>query len=104
MLRFQVITEYENLIRDIERLKNAIEKAKSNQDNLDNEMDSVFKKWSETITNVVTEINRNFSNFMMLMGFAGEVQLTCLNEVCKEKGEITKRHFHLTFCFTERLC
>lgn len=30
---------------------------------------------------VVTDINGNFANFMMLMGFAGEVQLTSPNEV-----------------------
>ncbi len=79
--KFQVITEYENLIRDIERIKGAIEAAKSRQNNLDTEMDTIFVKWSAIILKVVTKINEKFSNFMELMGFAGEVQLICPNEV-----------------------
>lgn len=44
-------------------------------------MDNIFEEWSTIMSNVVTEINKRFSNFMEVMGFAGEVQLMCPNEV-----------------------
>lgn len=78
---FQVITEYENLLIEVERLKAEIEAVRLNHSNLNTQMDAIFKKWSEQIMKVVIEINENFSNFMELMGFAGEVQLICPNEV-----------------------
>ncbi|KAJ6649470.1 Structural maintenance of chromosomes protein 5, partial [Pseudolycoriella hygida] len=76
----EVLTEYENLLQDIERLKDSIEESKSNQLNLDAQMDSLFEKWYDVVANVVGNINRNFANFMMLMGFAGEVELVCGHE------------------------
>lgn len=69
------------MIRDIENLKKSIETAKLQQNNLDVEMDAIHKTWFETIMKVVNEIHGNFSNFMMMMGFAGEVELTSPNEV-----------------------
>lgn len=69
------------MIHDIENLRKSIENAKLNQNNLDIEMDSIHKKWFEIIMKVVHDINRNFSNFMMMMGFAGEAELTSPNEV-----------------------
>lgn len=76
-----MIAEYENLLKDIDHIKKSIESAQSQQSNLDTRMDAIFKKWSEVMLNVIEQINQNFSNFMDLMGFAGEVQLMCPNEV-----------------------
>lgn len=48
-------------------------------------MQELHNQWFPEIQNVVDTINNNFSNFMKMMGFVGEVEIIKKEEVSQMK-------------------
>lgn len=75
--------EYDAKRNDIEALKKDIESNLHGNENYASEITSIYNKWLPIIDQVVVTINQHFGNFMMSMGYVGEVKL-----LTKEKVEL----------------
>ncbi|XP_050090664.1 structural maintenance of chromosomes protein 5 [Anopheles aquasalis] len=67
--------EYEQKQQEIDQLRKAMDRVTRNVESLDKEIKETHAHWYPEICRIVQDINRQFSNFMSRMGFAGEVEL-----------------------------
>ncbi len=70
-----IFDEFENRKKFIDELKEIIRNSHQSAENIEKTLQELHEKWYPAIKSVVNEINTNFSNFMRMMGFAGEVEL-----------------------------
>lgn len=72
----EVFTEYEHQKTVIEELRNSIRNSQKDGESLESKISELHNIWFGCIKGVVEIINTNFSNFMKLMGFVGEVTIS----------------------------
>ncbi|XP_055533041.1 structural maintenance of chromosomes protein 5 [Wyeomyia smithii] len=71
-----ILEEYETRCKQIEKLREEIERTSKSTNDLEIEMQKLHDEWYPAISRVVQIINENFTRFMSSMGFAGEVEIT----------------------------
>ncbi|XP_049539211.1 structural maintenance of chromosomes protein 5 [Anopheles darlingi] len=67
--------EFAQKQQEMEKLRTTMTRVASHVETLDKEIKETHAHWYPEICRVVQDINRQFSNFMSRMGFAGEVEL-----------------------------
>ncbi len=70
-----IFEEFENRKKFIDELKETIRNSHLSAENIERTLQELHEKWYPAIKSVVDEINKNFSNFMRMMGFVGEVEI-----------------------------
>ncbi|XP_055857163.1 structural maintenance of chromosomes protein 5 [Episyrphus balteatus] len=70
-----VTEEYERRNSQIEALTRTIEEAKSGDENLMHQIESVYNEWIPEINHIIEVLNENFGNFMKNMDYVGEILL-----------------------------
>ncbi|XP_053684572.1 structural maintenance of chromosomes protein 5 [Sabethes cyaneus] len=75
-----ILEEYETRCKQIEKLREEIQRTSKSTSSLEAEMQKLHDVWYPEISKVVQTINENFTRFMGTMGFAGEVEITRKDE------------------------
>lgn len=68
--------EYEQRQRQIEQLRESLERHEEQNQLLEQQMDELHDRWLPIVQGTVAVINENFAQYMSAMRFAGEVVLT----------------------------
>lgn len=76
-----IFEEFETRKKLIEELQEAVQNSHKNSELLEKKLQELHDKWYPAFKDVVDIINKNFSNFMKMMGFVGEVEIICKGEV-----------------------
>lgn len=82
-----VLTEYNERKQQIALLTERIANFGQHHEQAEHEMERLHQQWYPAISDTVNVINRQYSEFMNSMGFAGEVEL-----MHKEKVRFRARH------------
>lgn len=72
---FQIMEEFEQLKRDIEKLDKEIAERDQKHAELSGEIKTYYDKWYSTITALTERINDNFSKYFATIKCAGQVEL-----------------------------
>lgn len=70
-----IAAEYKQKCADIERIKNEMQNAEHNRHGLAAQINALHERWYPEIENIVTTLNKHFSDFMTSMKYVGEVKL-----------------------------
>lgn len=72
----QFIRDYEKVEVDVENMKQEIEAKTNELQNIILEMEDIRGKWMPSLESLVKNINKNFSLYLSIMSYAGEVSVT----------------------------
>lgn len=71
----EIVREFEVKRNEVVALKNDIELNLTGNENYTTQIESIYNNWLPIIETVVVTINQHFGDFMMSMGYVGEVKL-----------------------------
>ncbi|CAD6991075.1 unnamed protein product [Ceratitis capitata] len=75
-----IVAEFRQKSADIEKIKADMQNAEYNRQDMSTQINALHEGWYSEIANIVSTLNKHFSDFMSSMGYVGEVNLVRRDE------------------------